>query len=41
LAGELFENLSCDGLVFKVNSGEEKEKIGVNSKITNWALALK
>ena len=41
LAGELFENLPCDGLVVKINSGEVKRKLGVNSKKTNWALALK
>ena len=41
LAGELFENLPCDGLVVKVNSGEVKGKLGVNSKTPNWALALK
>ena len=41
LAGELFENLPCDGLVVKVNSGEVKLKLGVNSKAPNWALALK
>ena len=36
LAGELFENLPCDGLVVKINSGEVKGKLGVNSKIPNW-----
>ncbi len=41
LAGELFENLPCDGLVVKINSGEVKGKLGVNSKTPNWALALK
>ena len=41
LAGELFENLPCDGLVVKINSGEFKRKLGVNSKAPNWALALK
>ena len=41
LAGELFENLPCNGLVVKINSCEVKEKLGVNSKTPNWALALK
>ncbi len=41
LAGELFENLPCDGLVVKVNSGEVKQKLGVNSVAPNWALAMK
>ena len=41
LAGELFENLPCDGLVVKINSGEVKRKLGVNLKTPNWALALK
>ena len=41
LAGELFENLPCDGLVVKINSGEVKRKLGVNSKTPDWALALK
>ena len=41
LTGELFENLPCDGLVVKINSGEVKGKLGVNSKTPNWALALK
>ena len=41
LAGELFENLPCDGLVVKVNSGESKQRLGVNSKAPNWAIALK
>ena len=41
LAGELFENLPCDGIVVKINSCEVKGKLGVNSKKTNWALALK
>ena len=41
LAGELFENLPCDGLVVKINSGEVKRKLGVNSKTPHWALALK
>ena len=41
LAGELFENLPCDGLVFKINSGEVKRKLGVNSNTPNWALSLK
>ena len=41
LTCELFENLPCDGLVVKINSGEVKGKLGVNSKIPNWALTLK
>ena len=41
LAGELFENLPCDGIVVKINSCEGKGKLGVNSKAPNWALALK
>jgi DNA ligase (NAD+) len=41
LAGELFENLPCDGLVVKVASGESKNRLGVNSKAPNWAIALK
>ena len=41
LAGESFENLPCDGLVVKINSGEVKGKLDVNSKTPNWALALK
>jgi len=41
LAGELFENFPCNGLVVKINSGEVKRKLGVNSKTSNWALALK
>ena len=41
LGSELFENLPCDGLVVKINSGEVKRKLGVNSKTANWALALK
>ena len=41
LACELFENLPCDGLVVKVNSGEVKGKLVVNSKTLNWPFALK
>tara|TARA_B100001173_G_scaffold246825_1_gene217212 strand:- start:21 stop:635 length:615 start_codon:yes stop_codon:yes gene_type:complete len=41
LAGELFENLPCDGIVVKVASGATKQKLGVNSKCPNWAIALK
>ena len=41
LAGELFENLPCDGIVVKVASGESKNRLGSNSKCPNWALALK
>ena len=41
LASELFENLPADGVVVKVNSGRTKERLGVNSKTPNWALALK
>ena len=41
LAGELFENLPCDGLVVKVNSGNTKKRLGVTSKCPNWAIALK
>ena len=41
LAGELFENLPTDGLVVKVASGVIKQKLGINSKCPNWAIALK
>ena len=41
LAGELFENLPCDGLVVKVASGVTKQKLGVTSKCPNWAIAMK
>ena len=41
LAGELFENLPCDGLVVKVNSGNTKKRLGFTSKWPNWALAMK
>ena len=41
LAGELFEILPCDGLVVKINSGEVKRKLGINSKSPNLDLALK
>ena len=40
LAGELFENLPCDGIVVKVNSGNTKKRLGVNSKWPNWAIAI-
>ena len=41
LAGELFENLPCDGIVVKVASGAIKQRLGVNSVAPNWALAMK
>jgi len=41
LAGELFENLPCDGIVVKVASGAKKQKLVVTSKCPNWAFALK
>ncbi len=41
LAGELFENLPCDGIVVKVASGATKHKLGVTSKCQNWAIAMK
>ena len=41
LAGELFENLPCDGIVVKVASGKSKNRLGSNSKCPNWALAMK
>ena len=41
LAGELFENLPCDGIVVKVASGESKNRLSTNSKCPNWALAMK
>ena len=41
LAGELFENLPCDGIVVKVASGESKNRLGSNSKCPNWAIAMK
>ena len=41
LAGELFENLPCDGIVVKVVSGATKQKLGVTSKCPNWAIAMK
>ena len=41
LSGELFENLPCDGLVVKVASGATKQKLGVNSRYPNWAIAMK
>ena len=41
LAGELFENLPCDGIVVKVASGECKNRLGSNSKCPNWAIAMK
>ena len=37
-ARELFENLTCDELVVKINSGETKRKLGLNSQTQNWAL---
>ncbi len=30
----------CNGIVVKVNSGEAKQKLGVNSKAQNWSLAI-
>ena len=39
--GELFENLPTDGIVVKVASGAIKQKLGVNSKCPNWAIAIK
>ncbi len=41
LAGELFENLPTDGIVVKVASAATKQKLGVNSKCPNWAIAMK
>ena len=41
LAGELFENLPCDGIVVKVASGATKQRLSVTSVCPNWALALK
>ena len=41
LTGELFENLPCDGIVVKVASGSTKQKLGVTSKCSNWAIAMK
>ena len=41
IAGELFENLPTDGIVVKVNSGNTKKILGVNSKCPNWAIAMK
>ena len=41
LAGELFENLPTDGLVIKINSGNTKKRLGVNSTCPNWAIAMK
>ena len=41
MAGELFENLPCDGIVVKVASGESKNRLSFNSKCPNWALAMK
>tara|TARA_Y100001968_G_C18980804_1_gene536716 strand:+ start:72 stop:263 length:192 start_codon:yes stop_codon:yes gene_type:complete len=41
LACELFENLSCDVLVVKVAYEERKNRLGSNSKCSNWAIAWK
>ena len=41
LAGELFACIPTDGIVVKVASGATKQKLGVNSRTTNWALAIK
>ena len=41
LSYELFGDIPTDGIVVKINSGLIKRKIGINSKIVNWALALK
>ena len=41
LAGELFGNIPTDGIVVKVASGATKQRLGVNSKCPNWALAMK
>jgi len=41
MAGELFENIPTDGLVIKINSGNTKKRLGVNSVCPNWAIALK
>ena len=41
LAGELFENLPCDGIVVKVASGKSKNRLSFNSKFPFWALAIK
>jgi len=41
LAGELFENLPCDGIVVKVNSGNTKKRLGASSRCPNWAIAMK
>ena len=41
MAGELFENIPTDGIVIKINSGNTKKRLGVNSVCPNWALAMK
>ena len=41
LSYELFGDIPTDGIVVKINSGLSKQKIGINSKTVNWALALK
>tara|TARA_Y100001968_G_C19383082_1_gene731362 strand:+ start:37 stop:639 length:603 start_codon:yes stop_codon:yes gene_type:complete len=41
LAGELFANIPTDGLVVKVDVGVTKQRLDVNSKCPNWALAIK
>ena len=39
--GELFENLPTEGIVFKVNCGNTKKRLGINSKCPNWAIVMK
>ena len=39
--GELFADIPTDGLVVKVNSGNTKKRLGVNSVCPNWAIAMK
>ncbi len=41
MAGELFENIPTDGLVIKINSGNTKKRLGVNSVCPNWSIAMK
>ena len=39
--GELFADIPTDGLVVKVSSGATKQRLGVNAKSPNWAIAMK
>jgi len=41
LEGELFENLTTDVIVVKVNYGNTKKRLGAHLKCLNWAIGMK